>query len=446
MIDNDDYASFHHNYQGEALAPMVRACTTPLRALALSYGADFCYTEELVDRSITQTMRVENHTLGTIDYVKDTRHLSQKVQRRLQRDGGPALLLRIDPKLERGRLVCQIGSGEPALALKAALHVHGDVASIDINMGCPKKFSVSGGMGSALLTDPERASSIVRTLATGIPNKPISAKIRLLPRTADTMDLLTALIERGQASAVAIHGRRVGHAEIKPAQHDDLAEVVQLAKCKWPHTKILVNGDFYTRSEWYDFRNRTGADGVLWARPALYNASIFCKPMTTLTTTTTQCNHHALYGYNSPLLLDRTTVIQDYLKQAIRYETHYKNVKYVVAEMMNTRRTPTPRVPFLVPPQEAFLEGGQTIGLTSACHDMDSLCQLWKVDQKANQYKNQSTTTANLRTTSQSLFTVAATMVEGEHKYEDSYLLRMEQGSAKRARTDIERNVETIAK
>jgi tRNA-dihydrouridine synthase len=30
-----------------------------------------------------------------------------------------------------------------------------DVAAIDINMGCPKAFSISGGMGAALLTKPE---------------------------------------------------------------------------------------------------------------------------------------------------------------------------------------------------------------------------------------------------------------------------------------------------
>jgi hypothetical protein len=29
-----------------------------------------------------------------------------------------------------------------------------DVAGIDINMGCPKKFSVHGGMGAALLSNP----------------------------------------------------------------------------------------------------------------------------------------------------------------------------------------------------------------------------------------------------------------------------------------------------
>lgn len=30
-----------------------------------------------------------------------------------------------------------------------------DVAAVDINMGCPKSFSVSGGMGAALLSKPD---------------------------------------------------------------------------------------------------------------------------------------------------------------------------------------------------------------------------------------------------------------------------------------------------
>lgn len=30
-----------------------------------------------------------------------------------------------------------------------------DVAAVDVNMGCPKSFSISGGMGAALLSKPE---------------------------------------------------------------------------------------------------------------------------------------------------------------------------------------------------------------------------------------------------------------------------------------------------
>ena len=39
-----------------------------------------------------------------------------------------------------------------------------DVAGIDINMGCPKEFSIKGGMGAALLQQPEKVKAILTTL------------------------------------------------------------------------------------------------------------------------------------------------------------------------------------------------------------------------------------------------------------------------------------------
>ena len=35
-----------------------------------------------------------------------------------------------------------------------------DVAGIDVNMGCPKEFSLKGGMGAALLTKPEKVKEV----------------------------------------------------------------------------------------------------------------------------------------------------------------------------------------------------------------------------------------------------------------------------------------------
>jgi Dihydrouridine synthase (Dus) len=126
------------------------------------------YTEELMDRSLYSTIR-EVQPNGLIDFRRDTTNLSNKTKRKMDScGGGPSIMLRIDPGIEKGKLICQIGTGEPNLALQAALHVHRDVDAIDINMGCPKKFSVGGGMGSALLSDPERAGSIIRTLRQGM--------------------------------------------------------------------------------------------------------------------------------------------------------------------------------------------------------------------------------------------------------------------------------------
>merc|ERR1719162_477467 len=66
----------------EILAPMVRANTTPLRLLALSYGADLVFTEEIIDRSILTCDRYVNESLGTVDYVRKMEGFSAKVKRR----------------------------------------------------------------------------------------------------------------------------------------------------------------------------------------------------------------------------------------------------------------------------------------------------------------------------------------------------------------------------
>lgn len=118
----------------EILAPMVRASTTPLRTLALSYGADLVYTEEIVDRSITTCDRVLNEKLGTIDYVRKFDGMSAKTLKRLRAKNEIPVVLRIAPELERGRLIYQIGTGESNLALPAALAVQQDVDGLDVNM------------------------------------------------------------------------------------------------------------------------------------------------------------------------------------------------------------------------------------------------------------------------------------------------------------------------
>ena len=398
-------------YQGEALAPMVRASTPPLRMLSLKYGADFVYTEELVDRSISETVRMENKVLNTVDYVKDTSNLSKRTQRRLAREGNaPALILRVDRERERGKLVCQLGTGEPELTLEAAAHVRRDVDAFDINMGCPKKFSVSGGMGSALLTDPERACRIVKKLRDNLDEHPVSCKIRLLKDTQSTVDLITALANAG-AHAIAIHARRVGDDCVNPAAWGDLEEVIPLVRAKFPTLPLLANGDFYTRQDFMDFKTKNGINGVLLGRPALYNTSIFRKPDPSSTP-----QPSSAYGYNSPLLLDKTLIVQDYLREAMRYDTHYKNVKYVISEMMNNRRTPSCRVPFL--PQ--CFPGNQSIGRTCDCSSLEALCKLWDV--------------AYTKYDSKTL-----TLPAGEHKYEDSYFLKHEENYRK---SDVESKTE----
>ncbi len=69
-------------------------------------------------------------------------------------------MLQIHKNREKDRLIVQLGTSDGQRALKAAQLVEKDVAGIDINMGCPKKFSIQGGMGSALLDHPEKVKQV----------------------------------------------------------------------------------------------------------------------------------------------------------------------------------------------------------------------------------------------------------------------------------------------
>lgn len=96
------------SYEGKiVLAPMVRVGTLPMRLLALEYGADLVWTPETIDKKIIGSIRTINGRLGTVDYIKN----------------GNTLVLRTH-KEERSRLIFQLGSADPELALQAALTVY----------------------------------------------------------------------------------------------------------------------------------------------------------------------------------------------------------------------------------------------------------------------------------------------------------------------------------
>ena len=371
--------------------------------------------------------------------------------------------------VEKGKLILQLGTDESALALRAATTVIRDVDGINVNMGCPKKFSVSGGMGSALLSDVRRACDVITTLRNNIPQgKTVSAKVRLLHPTdpRPTLTFVRALIKAG-ANAIAIHGRVVGDECHTMARWSTLVDVVRHLKDTEARVPIIVNGDLYTRADIREMKRRSMCDGVMLARPALYNVSLFRRggeeregengipgvedgydgggvynderrqgekgegdettmPLSQFQTT----KHGGYYGYTSPLLHTRTSIVQEYLTHCVRYRAHSKNAKYVVLEMMNIRRAPTHRVPSL----NMTYAGGQTIDTVCKCRSLDDLVKVWDV-----RYTNTPTTppttassTSTYQTSSCSVGNNSSgmpvtTMEENTdtpaHNYDDRYFL-----------------------
>ncbi|XP_035192996.1 tRNA-dihydrouridine(20) synthase [NAD(P)+]-like [Oxyura jamaicensis] len=274
------------------LAPMVRVGTLPMRLLALDYGADIVYCEELIDIKMLQCKRVINEVLETVDFVAPNERV---VFRTCER--------------ERHCVVFQMGSADAERALAVAKLVESDVAGIDINMGCPKEYSTKGGMGAALLSDPDKIESILTTLVKGI-CKPITCKIRILPSVEDTLNLVKR-IEKTGIAAIAVHGRKKEERPQHPVHCDVIKAISEAVSIP-----VIANGgshDFI--KEYMDietFRKATDASSVMIARAAMWNPSIFRK--------------------EGPFPLKE--VMQDYIKYAVRYDNHYTNTKYCLCQML----------------------------------------------------------------------------------------------------------------
>ena len=173
---------------------------------------------------------------------------------------------------ERDRLVLQIGTGEAGRAMKCAELACKDVKAIDINMGCPLKFSTSNGAGAALLKKPETMRDILTTLRRNLPSEVgVTCKIRLLDNMKDTIELAQA-IEKTGVSAFGVHGRNVWQRPRDPAQWDAIKQVVDSVSCP-----VIANGDIFKYEDFDRIREATGAAAAMAARGAMWNQSIFSK-------------------------------------------------------------------------------------------------------------------------------------------------------------------------
>ncbi|KAF7721358.1 hypothetical protein EC973_004839 [Apophysomyces ossiformis] len=203
------------------LAPMVRVGTLPFRLLALEYGADYVWSEELVDKRIIGSVRKYNEVTGTTEYWK-----------------GETLTFSTHPD-EKGRVILQLGTADPDLALQAALTVKQDVAGIDVNCGCPKAFSVHCGMGAALLSTPDKLQKILINLVNNL-DVPVTCKIRLLESKEKTLELVK-MIESTGVKALTVHCRTRDQRSSEKANWEALKDIVNTVKT----IPVVVNGDIF---------------------------------------------------------------------------------------------------------------------------------------------------------------------------------------------------------
>ncbi|KAI9830772.1 MAG: hypothetical protein M1826_004405 [Phylliscum demangeonii] len=255
------------DYRGAVvLAPMVRSGELPTRLLALRYGADLVWGPETVDKAMIGTTRRVNPHTSTVEFV---RWPSNRERAR------PSVIFALHPVQEDRRLIFQMGTASPELAVEAAKLVAADVAGIDVNAGCPKPFSTSGGMGAALLRTPDRLCAILEALVTQVGAAyaiGISVKIRLLETAEMTESLVRRLCATG-ITGLTVHCRMTATRPRERALRDQLPLIARL--CRAHGVACVMNGDVRDRDDARQLMREYDVDGAMIATCAEANPSCF---------------------------------------------------------------------------------------------------------------------------------------------------------------------------
>jgi tRNA-dihydrouridine synthase 2 len=260
------------DYRGKVvLAPMVRSGELPTRLLALKYGADLVWGPETIDRSMIGTDIRECPRTGTVIFTRTP----SSVMKLPEDERRESVLYRLHPEREGKKLIFQMGTANPETAVQCARLVAPYVAGIDINAGCPKPFSTSGGMGAALLKTPDVLCAILETLVREIMPEfqiGISVKIRLLDDPADTEILVRRLCATG-ITGLTIHCRTT---PMRPRQRAIREQLRMIAGvCQEAGVACVMNGDVENRDQALELMKEYGVDGTMIATTAEKNPSVF---------------------------------------------------------------------------------------------------------------------------------------------------------------------------
>ncbi|MCJ1446897.1 MAG: hypothetical protein MMC23_007404 [Stictis urceolatum] len=298
------------DYRGKVvLAPMVRSGECPSRLLALKYGADLVWGPETVDKSMIGTTRRINSALGTVDFTRLSSNHQNKVSPPPKKE---SLIYRLHSEKEKGKLIFQIGTANPETAVNAAKLVAGDVAGIDVNAGCPKPFSTSGGMGAALLKTPDLLVSILQALVKEVGQVyeiGISVKIRILSTPEETEALVRKLVATG-ITGLTVHCRTTPMRPRERAIRNQLRMIGDI--CREAGVACLMNGDVTSREEAVKLAEEYGVDGGMIATAAERNSSVFREEGT----------------------LPWKEVAREYFRLAVGVENRWGNTKFLLAQLM----------------------------------------------------------------------------------------------------------------
>jgi len=214
------------------LAPMAGVTDAPFRAAVRRFAPILVYSE----------------MVASAELLRDRR----------------TAILRLKADAGATGFAVQLAGRDPAAIAEAARIAEGEGAEIiDINMGCPAKKVVGGLCGSALMREPELATSLVRAVISAV-RVPVTVKMRTgWDDTSRNAPDLAQKFESEGVRMIAVHGRTRCQFYEGRADWPFIAEVK--ARVSIP---VLANGDVATPADAIELKKISGADGVMIGRGA----------------------------------------------------------------------------------------------------------------------------------------------------------------------------------
>ena len=222
------------------LAPLAGYTNYPFRLLCQDYGAGLCFSEMVSAKGLKYGSENTKELLYTTD--------EEKIK------------------------AVQIFGSEPEIMRHACESE--DLAPfdiVDINMGCPVPKIYKNGEGSALLENPALAEKIVSECVKSGKIITVKFRIGITDKNLIAAEFAKRMAGAG-ASLITIHGRTKDKIYAGDVNFSQIA-----AAKKSVEIPVIANGGVFTQADADELMDKTGADGIMVARAALFDPQIFCK-------------------------------------------------------------------------------------------------------------------------------------------------------------------------
>ena len=265
------------------LAPMAGHTNYPFRKMCSLLGAGLTFAEMVSAKGLhygnEETKLLLYHGEPTPP-LATTRHSERSAPRAFyctKRGTSAVLGAKLEsPQTESVRpsspIAAQIFGSDPDIMREACESEYfSDFDLIDINMGCPMPKIVRNGDGSALMENFPLAEKVIAACVKS--GKRISVKFRTgVDEAHKCAAEFAKLCEGAGACMITVHGRTRDKIYAGPADYDEIAAAKAAVGIP-----VIANGGIWNSKDVKKMFDRTGADGVMIARAALYRPTVFCS-------------------------------------------------------------------------------------------------------------------------------------------------------------------------